>query len=48
MIKRYQLINRRTGKTNRSAATRADARLIKAAGGFKHDIYDSVNGKVVR
>ncbi len=46
--KRYELVNRRTGKISKRANTRAEARAIKASNGFKHFIYDTVNDQVVR
>lgn len=48
MTKRYSLINRNTGNTRTTKATRAEARLFKAANGFRHAIFDNVNGKYVR
>lgn len=46
--KKYALINRRTGKVNRKASTRAEAREIKKASGFKFSIMNLMTGMIVR
>lgn len=49
MTKKYQLVNRKTGKTtNLKFWTREDARNAKAARGFKHSILNAETGQVIR
>lgn len=49
MTKKYQLINRKTGKaTNLKYWTREDARIAKADRGFKHAILNTETGITVR
>lgn len=48
MTKKYVLINRKSGKVFRQAATRDAARSIKRDYGFKHAIVDTSRMAVVR
>lgn len=48
MNKNYILVNRKTGKQWRKAATREEAREIKRNNGFKHMIVHASTGNVVR
>lgn len=48
MSKNYILVNRKTGKQWRKAATREEARELKRANGFKHVILNAATGQVVR
>lgn len=48
--RRYTFITRKSGKKAniRGVATRQEAREIKAANGFRHAIFDNLNGVIVR
>ena len=48
MTKKYVLINRKSGKVFRQAATRDVARSIKRDYGFQHAIVDTSRMAVVR
>lgn len=47
-MKNYILVNRKTGKQWRKAATRDEARMLKRDAGFKHNIVNATTGQVVR
>lgn len=48
MTKKYVLINKKSGKVFRQAATREGARSIKRDFGFKHSIMNMERMEVVR
>lgn len=47
-MKNYILVNRRTGKVWRKAATRDEARMLKRSRNFQHNIVNQMTGQVVR
>lgn len=46
--RKYALVNRRTNKLFRTAATREQARELKRNAGFKHHIVNTERAEVVR
>jgi hypothetical protein len=46
--KNYVLVNKNTGKQWRKAATREEARQLKASKGYKHAILNLTTNMVVR